>query len=39
VLRWTGPKVTLDAHLQRVREAAAAAATEAEAARVRQRIE
>jgi FHA domain len=39
VLRWTGPKVTLDAHLARVREAAAAAASEAEAARVRQRIE
>ncbi len=39
VVRWTGPKVTLDAHFERVREAAAAAASEAEAARVRQRVE
>jgi hypothetical protein len=39
VLRWTGPKVSLDAHLDRVRAAAADAASEAEAARVRQRIE
>jgi hypothetical protein len=39
VLRWTGPRVTLDAHFERVREEAAAAASEAEAARVRQRVE
>jgi FHA domain-containing protein len=39
VLRWTGPRVTLDAHFERVREEAAASASEAEAARVRQRVE
>jgi FHA domain-containing protein len=36
---WTGPKVSLEVHLERVRAAAAAAAKDAEAARVRQRIE
>jgi hypothetical protein len=39
VVGWTGPKVSLDAHLERVQAAAAAAAKDAEAARVRQRVE
>jgi len=39
VVGWTGPKVSLEVHLERVRAAATAAAKDAEAARVRQRIE
>ncbi len=39
VMGWTGPRVDLEAHLQRVRAAASSAAAEAEEARVKRRIE
>jgi FHA domain len=39
LLRWTGPRTSLDAHLERVRAAATEAAAEAEEARTKRRIE
>lgn len=39
LLRWTGPRTSLDAHVDRVKDAAREAAAEAEEARTKRRIE